>query len=68
MIALIAHLHTKKVESPFMIVAPRAKLQDWSNEFRKWMAGYCPMLYEGSMHQKQSLLEHENFQKSQYNF
>lgn len=41
-IALIAYLLEKKeVTGPHLIVAPKAVLPNWSNEFKTWAPRYC---------------------------
>eukprot|EP00985_Skeletonema_marinoi_P031281 scaffold37449_cov73-Skeletonema_marinoi.AAC.1 len=36
-IALIAHLRTRNVSGPFIVVAPLATLPNWIREFEKWL-------------------------------
>jgi SWI/SNF-related matrix-associated actin-dependent regulator of chromatin subfamily A protein 2/4 len=41
-IALIAYLLEKKeVPGPHLIIAPKAVLPNWSNEFKTWAPRYC---------------------------
>jgi len=46
-VALIAHLLTKGVSGPFMVVAPLATLPNWVREFEKWLPGQSVVRYHG---------------------
>ena len=67
-IALIAYLLEKKeVPGPHLIIAPKAVLPNWSNEFRTWAPRYCfigvysfsvPLCIEATLTQHACLLQH----------
>mmetsp|Transcript_14172 Transcript_14172/g.39221 ORF Transcript_14172/g.39221 Transcript_14172/m.39221 type:complete len:831 (-) Transcript_14172:130-2622(-) len=46
-VALIAHLLTKGVSGPFMVVAPLATLPNWVREFEKWLPTQQVVRYHG---------------------
>jgi len=41
-ITFIAHLWSKGVHGPFIVVAPVSTLQNWMNEFRRFGGGRLP--------------------------
>ena len=47
-IALIAHLLTKDVTGPFLVVAPLATLPNWVREFEKWLPAQPVIRYHGA--------------------
>ncbi|GKY91643.1 hypothetical protein MPSEU_000136200 [Mayamaea pseudoterrestris] len=47
-IALIAHLLTKTVSGPFLIVAPLATLPNWVREFERWLPQFPVIRYHGT--------------------
>lgn len=57
-IALIAYLLEKKeVPGPHLIVAPKAVLPNWSNEFKQWAPSIGTILYDGRPDERKSLRE-----------
>ncbi|KAL7579043.1 hypothetical protein ACA910_019082 [Epithemia clementina (nom. ined.)] len=46
-VALIAHLLTKGVSGPFLVVAPLATLPNWVREFEKWLPHQKVVRYHG---------------------
>lgn len=46
-VALIAHLLTKGVAGPFLVVAPLATLPNWVREFEKWLPNHEVVRYHG---------------------
>ena len=46
-VALIAHLLTKGVAGPFLVVAPLATLPNWVREFEKWLPDRKVVRYHG---------------------
>ncbi|KAE8771926.1 putative ATP-dependent DNA helicase CHR12 [Hordeum vulgare] len=57
-IALIAYLLEKKeVTGPHLIVAPKAVLPNWSNEFKTWAPSIGTILYDGRPDERKSLRE-----------
>ncbi|KAL6840993.1 hypothetical protein ACP4OV_029253 [Aristida adscensionis] len=66
-IALIAYLLEKKeVTGPHLIIAPKAVLPNWSNEFRTWAPSIGTILYDGRPDERKSLRE-KNFEGAQFN-
>jgi SWI/SNF-related matrix-associated actin-dependent regulator of chromatin subfamily A member 2/4 len=48
-IALLAYLkEVKKVEGPFLVVAPLSTISNWANEFSKWCPALKTVIYKGS--------------------
>jgi ATP-dependent DNA helicase len=45
---LIAHLLTKDVTGPYLIVAPLATLPNWVREFQKWLPQFPVIRYHGT--------------------
>lgn len=54
-IGLFAHLRTKKVFGPFLIVAPLSTLSNWVAEFERWCPVIPALLYHGSKDERASL-------------
>lgn len=46
-VGLIAHLLTKDVTGPFIVVAPLATLPNWVREFEKWLPTHKVVRYHG---------------------
>jgi len=60
-IALIAYLLEKKeVPGPHLIIAPKAVLPNWSNEFRTWAPSIATILYDGRPDERRALRD-KNF-------
>lgn len=55
-VALIAHLLTKGVSGPFIIVAPLATLPNWVREFEKWLPTHPVIRYHGSAGERDAML------------
>ncbi|CAL4895736.1 unnamed protein product [Urochloa decumbens] len=57
-IALIAYLLEKKeVPGPHLIIAPKAVLPNWSNEFKTWAPSIATVLYDGRPDERRALRE-----------
>jgi ATP-dependent DNA helicase len=56
-VALIAHLLTKDVSGPFLIVAPLATLPNWVREFEKWLPSHPVVRYHGPQPVREALLK-----------
>jgi ATP-dependent DNA helicase len=56
-VALIAHLLTKGVSGPFLIVAPLATLPNWVREFEKWLPSHPVVRYHGPAPVREALLK-----------
>lgn len=56
-IAMIAHLLTKGVTGPFLIVAPLATLPNWVREFEKWLPGRPVLRYHGAAADREAMLK-----------
>jgi ATP-dependent DNA helicase len=56
-IALIAHLLTKGVGGPFLIVAPLATLPNWVREFEKWLPDRPVVRYHGPAAVREAMLK-----------
>ncbi|KAH6769875.1 SNF2/Brahma-type chromatin-remodeling protein CHR12 [Perilla frutescens var. hirtella] len=57
-IALIAYLmENKSVTGPHLIVAPKAVLPNWVNEFTTWAPGISAVLYDGRIDERKALRE-----------
>jgi len=66
-IALIAYLLEKKeVAGPHLIIAPKAVLPNWSNEFKTWAPSIGTILYDGRPEERK-LLREKNFDGLQFN-
>ncbi|KAG8084404.1 hypothetical protein GUJ93_ZPchr0010g8063 [Zizania palustris] len=66
-IALIAYLLEKKeVAGPHLIIAPKAVLPNWSNEFKTWAPSIGAILYDGRPDDRKALREN-NFGEGQFN-
>ncbi|RLM99720.1 putative ATP-dependent DNA helicase CHR12 isoform X2 [Panicum miliaceum] len=60
-IALIAYLLEKKeVPGPHLIIAPKAVLPNWSNEFKTWAPSIAAILYDGRPDERRALRD-KNF-------
>ncbi|PAN17240.1 hypothetical protein PAHAL_3G115600 [Panicum hallii] len=60
-IALIAYLLEKKeVPGPHLIIAPKAVLPNWSNEFKTWAPSIATILYDGRPDERRALRD-KNF-------
>ncbi|KAI3857573.1 hypothetical protein MKW98_028837 [Papaver atlanticum] len=57
-IALIAYLaENKNVTGPHLIIAPKAVLPNWVNEFKTWAPKIVTILYDGKMDQRKAMRE-----------
>ena len=56
-VALIAHLLTKGVSGPFLIVAPLATLPNWVREFEKWLPSHPVLRYHGPSTIREAMLK-----------
>ncbi|XP_062230731.1 probable ATP-dependent DNA helicase CHR719 [Phragmites australis] len=66
-IALIAYLLEKKeVTGPHLIIAPKAVLPNWSNEFKTWAPSIGAILYDGRPDERRALRE-AKFKGVQFN-
>lgn len=66
-IALIAYLLEKKdVAGPHLIIAPKAVLPNWSNEFKTWAPSIGAILYDGRPEERKALRE-TSFEGQQFN-
>jgi len=56
-VALIAHLLTKGVSGPFLVVAPLATLPNWVREFEKWLPTHPVIRYHGPAPIREAMLK-----------
>ncbi|KAF6172171.1 hypothetical protein GIB67_024793 [Kingdonia uniflora] len=57
-ISLIAYLmETKGVNGPHLIVAPKAVLPNWVNEFATWAPSIVAVLYDGRLEERKAMRE-----------
>ncbi|XP_004511346.1 probable ATP-dependent DNA helicase CHR12 isoform X2 [Cicer arietinum] len=57
-ISLIAYLmEYKSVTGPFLIVAPKAVLPNWINEFATWAPSITAVLYDGRLDERKAIKE-----------
>lgn len=56
-IALIAHLRTRNVSGPFIVVAPLATLPNWTREFQKWLPSVPVIRFHGAAQERDAMLE-----------
>lgn len=56
-VSLIAHLLTKGVSGPFLVVAPLATLPNWVREFEKWLPQQPVIRYHGPAPEREALLK-----------
>ena len=57
-IALIAFLREfKKIQRPFLIVAPLSTLGNWMSEFRKWLPGYRVVKLVARLEERDEILK-----------
>jgi len=54
-ISLLAYLHEKNVQGPFIIAAPLATLPNWIKEFKKWLPEVETLLYHGSKPEREAM-------------
>ncbi|GMI51219.1 hypothetical protein ScalyP_jg5897 [Parmales sp. scaly parma] len=69
-IALIAHLQTKDVTGPFLVVAPLATLPNWVREFVKWLPSLPVVRYHGTAQERDRLMKKSlpATQRKEHNF
>lgn len=56
-IALFAHLLTKKTTGPYLVVAPLATLPNWVREFEKWLPSLPVVRYHGTGADREALMK-----------
>ncbi|CAH8356594.1 unnamed protein product [Eruca vesicaria subsp. sativa] len=57
-ISLIAYLlENKNVTGPYLIVAPKAVLPNWVNEFATWVPSIAAFLYDGRLEERKAIRE-----------
>jgi len=56
-VALIAHLLTKSVVGPYLIVAPLATLPNWVREFEKWLPSHPVIRFHGPPDERMKMLQ-----------
>lgn len=56
-VALIAHLLTKNVMGPFLIVAPLATLPNWVREIQKWLPTQPVIRYHGLQQDRDAMFK-----------
>uniref|UniRef100_A0A1J3DNP1 DNA helicase n=1 Tax=Noccaea caerulescens TaxID=107243 RepID=A0A1J3DNP1_NOCCA len=57
-ISLIAYLlENKNVPGPYLIVAPKAVLPNWVNEFATWVPSIAAFLYDGRLEERKAIRE-----------
>jgi ATP-dependent DNA helicase len=56
-VALIAHLLTKNVMGPYLVVAPLATLPNWVREFQKWLPNHPVVRYHGPAPEREALIK-----------
>ena len=54
-IALIAHLITRDVSGPFLVVAPLATLPNWVREFERWLPQVPVIRYHGTSPERDAM-------------
>uniref|UniRef100_A0A6B2KXV6 Uncharacterized protein n=1 Tax=Arcella intermedia TaxID=1963864 RepID=A0A6B2KXV6_9EUKA len=54
-IALLAHLWSKGIQGPFLVVAPLSTLSNWVNEFQKWTPTIPVILYHAKKVERKDL-------------
>lgn len=65
-IALLAYLkEVKRVEGPFLVVAPLSTISNWSNEFAKWCPSLKTQVYKGTPQMRKAL--HSKMTNSGFN-
>eukprot|EP01122_Echinamoeba_exundans_P009930 TRINITY_DN357_c1_g1_i1.p1 TRINITY_DN357_c1_g1~~TRINITY_DN357_c1_g1_i1.p1 ORF type:complete len:1327 (-),score=458.36 TRINITY_DN357_c1_g1_i1:56-4036(-) len=65
-IALLAYLkEVKKVEGPFLVVAPLSTISNWANEFNKWCPALKTVVYKGSPQARKAI--HSKMTSSGFN-
>lgn len=58
-IAFLAHLKSKAVHGPYMVVGPLSTLPNWVNEFKRWTPEMAVCLYHGSKEDRARLRQTE---------
>lgn len=58
-IAFLAHLKSKAVHGPYMVVGPLSTLPNWVNEFKRWTPDLAVCLYHGSKEDRARLRQTE---------
>ena len=56
-LGLMAHLKSKGIHGPFMIVGPLNTLSNWVNETQQFLPSLPPLLYHGSKQERAELRE-----------
>lgn len=56
-IGLVAHLLTKQVTGPFLVVAPLATLPNWVREFQKWLPSKPVIRYHGTSTERDEMMK-----------
>ncbi len=58
-IAFLAHLKSKGVHGPYMVVGPLSTLPNWVNEFHRWTPDIPVCLYHGSKEDRANLRQRD---------
>ena len=54
-IGLLAHLRSKSINGPFMVIGPLSTLSNWVNEVERWCPAMPVVLYHGTQAERQAL-------------
>jgi len=64
-VGFIAHLHSMKVNGPFLIVVPLSTITNWQREFARWAPTIATCLYHGSKEDRKQIREEWGFERKQ---
>jgi SWI/SNF-related matrix-associated actin-dependent regulator of chromatin subfamily A member 5 len=54
----------RNISGPHMVLVPKSTLQNWFNEFSKWIPEFKVLLFHGSKDSRQELVDKELFSKN----
>lgn len=59
-ISILGYLqHYQKVEGPHLVIVPKSTLQNWKNEFNRWVPSLNVLVYNGTKEERQELIKNE---------